>query len=80
MGDLETVKNMAVTKQLPAEQREKIAIALAPAIDELLRGNYTAPFDAVLTVELTDANGKRWTASVTTSGLASKTLTGQLST
>jgi hypothetical protein len=52
-------------KQLAPEQREGIARALAPAIKKLVQwGNYEGPFNAVLTVTLTDANGKVWTASV----------------
>jgi hypothetical protein len=52
-------------KQLAPEHREGVARALAGAIGKLTQwGNYEGPFDVLLTVTLTDANGKVWTASV----------------
>jgi hypothetical protein len=57
-SDFETVKDMAVTKQLPLEQR--------PAIEQLVEaGKYEPPFTAQLTV------GRTWTASVSAGELTS---------
>jgi len=59
-------------KQLPPEQREGIARALAPTLDALVQvRNYKGPFTAQLTVTLTDANGRTWSAAVTASDLTS---------
>jgi hypothetical protein len=71
-SDFETVKDMAVTKQLPLEQREGVARAMAPAIEQLVEaGKYEPPFTAQLTVTLTDKNGRTWTASVSAGELTS---------
>ncbi|MHB8499713.1 MAG: hypothetical protein ACYDCG_18275 [Candidatus Acidiferrales bacterium] len=60
------------TKELPSEQREGVARVLAPVCEQLVRiGGFEAPFDVLLSVTLTDANGKVWTASVAASDLTS---------
>jgi hypothetical protein len=57
-------------KQLPTEQREGVARALAPAIEQLVQvGKYERPFTAQLTVTLTDRNGRTWSASVMASDI-----------
>lgn len=57
-------------RQLPPEQREGVARALAPTIEQLVQvGKYEPPFGVRLTVELTDANGRTWTAAVTASDI-----------
>jgi hypothetical protein len=59
-------------KQLPTEQREGVARALAGAIEQLTQvGKYEPPFSMELTVTLTDANGRTWSAAVTASDLTS---------
>jgi hypothetical protein len=62
---------MPDAKQLPPDQCEGVACALAPAIEQLVQaGKYEPPFTAQLTVTLTDANGRTWSATVTAADLA----------